>query len=134
MKRIVKGFGKLFIGGIIFLIVIGIMVSMCGKEEVTKEPEGKTVVVEKQVEKPKAPKVNPDISKKEFDQLKSGMTYEEAVKIIGGPGEIQSESGNKGEALHTVMYMWEGEKGFGANASVMFQGGKLNMKSQAGLE
>lgn len=78
---------------------------------------------------------NPGITKDEFDQLKSGMTYEQATKIIGGPGEVMSESGNKGEALHTVMYTYKAEKGsIGANANLMFQGNKLQNKAQYGLE
>jgi hypothetical protein len=81
-----------------------------------------------------APANNPGMSKAEFDQLKSGMTYEQATAIIGGPGEVLSESGNKGEALHTVMYQYKGEKGLGANANLMFQGNKLNNKAQFGLE
>lgn len=79
-------------------------------------------------------KNKPEISKVEFDQLKSGMTYEEAIAIIGGPGEVISESGNKGEALHTIMYQCKGEKGLGANANIMFQGNKLQNKAQFGLE
>lgn len=83
---------------------------------------------------PQTVKTNPGISKAEFEQLKSGMTYEQATAIIGGPGEVISESGNKGEALHTVMYQYKGEKGLGANANLMFQGNKLQNKAQFGLE
>ena len=70
----------------------------------------------------------------EFTQLKDGMSYEEATKIIGGPGEIMSESGTKGDALHTVMYQYKGEGDLGANANLMFQGNKLKNKAQFGLK
>lgn len=75
------------------------------------------------------------ITLEEFNALKDGMSYEEVVKIVGGPGELQAESGTPGDELHTVSYMYEGEGGtLGANANLMFQGDKLNMKAQAGLK
>ncbi|SHH37497.1 DUF3862 domain-containing protein [Desulforamulus hydrothermalis] len=76
----------------------------------------------------------PTISKEEFDQLKSGMSYEEATAIIGGPGVVISESGNPGDQLHTVMYQYEGEGDLGANANLLFQGNKLQNKAQFGLK
>lgn len=84
--------------------------------------------------KEEAPKVNPKISKAEFDKLQNGMTYEEVVAIIGGEGDVMSEVGEKGTAYYTIMYMYEGEKGIGANANLTFQDGKLNMKAQFGLK
>lgn len=87
-----------------------------------------------QEQQPEPPKNKPSMSKSEFDQLKGGMTYEEATAIIGGPGEVISESGNPGEQLHTVMYQYEGEGDIGANANLMFQGNKLNNKAQFGLK
>jgi hypothetical protein len=65
------------------------------------------------------------------------MSYEEVVEIIGGQGEVLSESGTPGGTgmdIHTVMYTWEGESGFGANANAMFQGNKLMNKAQFGLK
>jgi hypothetical protein len=70
------------------------------------------------------------ITKEEFDK----MTYEEVVKIVGGEGHKISESGKPGTAEHTVMYDYTGEGDIGANASLMFQGGKLITKSQFGLK
>lgn len=82
-----------------------------------------------------SPSVNkPTMTKAEFDQLKDGMSYEEATKIIGGPGEVMSESGSVGDPLHTVMYSYKGEGDLGANANIMFQGNKLNTKAQMGLK
>ena len=129
------------------IIVIGIVTP---KEEVvekeatvptTADTTDTTVKKEEPKEtKPAAPKAkakakNKDtMSMAEFEQLKSGMTYEEAVKIIGGKGEVLSESGEEGTDFYTVMYMWDGEGEFGANSNIMFQGGKLNTKSQFGLK
>lgn len=79
---------------------------------------------------------DPGISKEEFDKIQAGMTYEEVVEIIGGEGELNSESGTKGDQYYTAMYTWNGESGFGANANATFQGNpaKLQNKSQFGLE
>lgn len=83
-------------------------------------------------EKPNEPENKPTISKAEFEQIKTGMTYEEVVKIIGGEGNLLSETkiGN----IHSVMYEWDGEGMIGANANFIFQNGKLQTKSQFGLE
>jgi hypothetical protein len=74
------------------------------------------------------------ITKEEFDKIQNGMTYEQVVKIVGGEGHKVSESGKPGTTEHTVMYDYQGEGDLGANASLMFQGGKLINKSQFGLK
>lgn len=68
-----------------------------------------------------------EITLEQFNQLKNGMTTEEVFEILGGEGDITSESGD------TVMYSYNGTS-IGGNASLMFQGGKLMNKSQFGLE
>jgi len=73
------------------------------------------------------------ISKAEFDKIKVGMSYEEVKEIIGGECTLESESGEKGTALYTVMYGCDGEGELGANVQLMFQGGKLDSKTQMGL-
>ncbi|WP_282938718.1 DUF3862 domain-containing protein [Paenibacillus sp. RC67] len=74
------------------------------------------------------------ITKAKFEKIENGMSYEEVTKIIGGPGELLSEIGNKGEKTHTTVYMYKGEGTIGANANFTFQGGKLLAKAQAGLK
>lgn len=77
----------------------------------------------------------PTISLAEFDQITTGMSYDEVVKIVGGPGQILSQTDlGFGSEYASVMYMWEGEGMVGANANVMFQGGEVISKSQFGLE
>ncbi|MDH6349499.1 DUF3862 domain-containing protein [Brevibacillus sp. 1238] len=73
------------------------------------------------------------ISKAAFDKIENGMTYEEVTGIIGGEGELLSEAGNKGEQHHAVVYMYEGET-LGSSASLAFLDGKLQVKSQIGLQ
>ena len=71
------------------------------------------------------------ITKAEFDQIKTGMTYAQVVKIVGGDGSVLSESEVAG--IKTVMYMWYGEDGI-SNANIMIQNNKLVSKAQMGLE
>jgi hypothetical protein len=74
------------------------------------------------------------ITKEEFDKIQNGMTYEQVKQIVGGEGHKISETGKPGTPEHTVMYDYQGEGEIGANASLMFQGGKLINKSQFGLK
>ena len=67
----------------------------------------------------------------EFDRIAAGMSYQRVVAIVGGPGEVLSESDVAG--LHTIMYKWDGEGDTGANASVMFQDDAEINKAQFGL-
>lgn len=134
MKKLLKIIGF----GFLALIVLGIIAVACTDTNTeTSEPtKTEPVKEEKKVEKkkPAAKKNDPGISMAEFEQIKSGMTYEEVVKIIGGEGEVQSEVGAEGDEFYTVAYAFKGEKGFGSNAILMFQGGKLDTKAQAGLK
>lgn len=78
---------------------------------------------------------DPTITLEEFNQITNGMTYQEVVDIVGGPGEMLSESDlGLGPEYASAMYMWEGEGSIGANANVMFQGGIVSSKAQFGLE
>lgn len=80
-----------------------------------------------------APKKNsPKISKAEFESLKTGMTYNEVVSIIGSEGEMSSQVDVAG--YDTKLYIWEGEGSIGANANVTFQNNKLVSKAQIGLK
>ncbi|CAH2465608.1 DUF3862 domain-containing protein [Bacillus mycoides] len=141
--------------GFIGLIVLGIIASALGggddkKEKSSTEPKQETQAPaaketpkeevkkeepkKEEAKKEEAPKNKPGISKAEFDQIQNGMSYDEVKAIIGSDGEVLSETGQAGDQFHTIMYKWDGEKGFGANANFMFQEGKLQNKSQFGLK
>ncbi|MEH7354031.1 DUF3862 domain-containing protein [Neobacillus drentensis] len=102
-----------------------------------KETSSKSADTEKKTETPKKeekPAAKKGVlTKEKFEQIKDGMTYEEVVAIVGSEGTVLSESGEKGTDLHTVMYEFEADGGFGANANMMFQGNKLINKAQFGL-
>ncbi|HIE8455386.1 TPA: DUF3862 domain-containing protein [Bacillus cereus] len=136
--------------GFIGLIVLGVIAAALGggddkKETTSSEPKQETQapvtketpkeeVKKEEPKKEDTQKNKPGISKAEFDQIQNGMSYDEVKAIIGSDGEVLSESGQAGDQFHTIMYKWDGEKGFGANANFMFQEGKLQNKSQFGLK
>ena len=74
------------------------------------------------------------IFKSEFEQTQEGMTPEQVVVIVGGPGEMVAELGTPGTRGYNVTYKYTGEGRLGANASILFQNGKLCMKAQYGLK
>jgi hypothetical protein len=71
------------------------------------------------------------VSLAQFQQLRDGMTYGEAVGVLGGSGTEQSRS-NIADIV-TVMYSWPGSGSLGANMNAMFQNDKLVVKAQFGL-
>lgn len=98
------------------------------------KPKQEVKAEEPKQETKEEPKNDPNISKDEFDQIQNGMTYEEVVAIIGGEGEVMSEVGEKGTPYYSIMYKYDGEKGFGSNANFTFQANKLQAKAQFGLK
>lgn len=104
------------------------------KEEKKETTETATTTTATPKEEPKQEDKKGVVTKEKFEQIKDGMTYEEVVKIIGAEGELLSETGEKGTQFHTVIYQFEGDGTFGANANFTFQGGKLVNKAQFGIE
>lgn len=117
------------------VVVVGV-VAASGGNKAPQQPASQPVQSPpaKQTEPAKAPANDPGISKAEFDKIQNGMTYDQVTAIVGGPGEVISESGSKGDQYHTIAYSYKGESGLGANAMLMFQSEKLQNKSQANLK
>lgn len=65
-----------------------------------------------------------------FQQIQSGMRYEQVRAIIGAPGEEMSRMELAGTT--TVMYSWANTDG--SNMNAMFQNGALISKAQFGLK
>lgn len=77
----------------------------------------------------------PTISLEEFEQIQTGMSYQEVFDLVGSRGELLSEADlGLGDEYYTAIYSWDGEGALGANAIVTFQGGYVTSKAQAGLE
>lgn len=70
------------------------------------------------------------VSKAQYDQLQHGMSYSEAVSVLGCDGEEISSSDIGG--IKTIMLMWEGDS-LGANMNAMFQDDRMVQKAQFGL-
>ncbi|MFJ6414366.1 hypothetical protein ACIQLG_16410 [Terribacillus saccharophilus] len=94
------------------------------KEETKEDSEAET---EEEAEN------TPKMTKDEFSQIKNGMTIEEVTNIVGGEGDLMSETGAEGDQFYTALYTWEGEGGFGANANITFQGNPAVVQSKAQL-
>jgi hypothetical protein len=72
----------------------------------------------------------PPVTLAEYSALTEGMSYEQAVRIIGESGTEVSRSEIAG--FSTVMYSWQNPGG--ANMNAMFQNGSLVTKAQFGLK
>lgn len=70
-------------------------------------------------------------TKAHYDALKSGMSYNQAVAVIGCEGEEMSRSEMSG--FVTFMVMWNGTS-MGGNMNAMFQNDALINKAQFGLK
>lgn len=105
------------------------------KDTATKATETKEVKAEPKKEEKKEEKKETNkktISMDEFKKIENGMSKEEVEKIIGSAGTLDSSAG-EGE-YKAEIYSWDGDPGFGANANVTFQGGKVQGKAQFGLD
>jgi hypothetical protein len=130
----VKKVVKFLIGFGVTIFVIA-LIGAALADESPQEPTKPAAVVKdsepvKAPEKPAEKANDPRINLKEFEAIENGMTYEEVVAIVGGEGQVLSEVGKKGEPMYTIMIMYEGEEGIGANANFMFQDGELQSKAQ----
>jgi len=119
---------------VIAIIIIGAVANPGGEEPTATAPQSSSQSGQATAQPTQEPENEPTMTKAEFDAIQNGMTYEEVVSIVGGEGELMSETGSPGDPLHTVMYMWQGEGDIGANANAMFQGGKMVNKAQLGLK
>lgn len=68
----------------------------------------------------------------EFSSLQHGMSYQRVAGLIGCNGTEMSSVELAG--YKTVMFMWTGSDGFGANMNAMFQNDKMVSKAQFGLK
>lgn len=66
-----------------------------------------------------------------FNEIKTGMTYDEVVEIMGSEGTVVSEAGMDG--IVTTIYCWKSMFGV-ANMNVTITNGKVLAKAQFGLD
>lgn len=72
------------------------------------------------------------ITKDEFEQIETGMSYDEVCDIIGSEGDLVAENSFAG--YETSIYTWKGYGSMGANANITFQNDEVFTKAQAGLK
>lgn len=72
--------------------------------------------------------VEPLITLQEFNDLETGMSYDEVVEIIGSPGERIARINE------ITTYLWYGHRVELSNATITFENGRLKTKEQTGLE
>ncbi len=70
------------------------------------------------------------ITKAAYKKIKTGMSYQDVVKVVGGEGELTGSS--KVAGYTTKTYTWYGSD-LGSNATVTFQNDKVQSKAQVGL-
>lgn len=71
------------------------------------------------------------ITMKEYNQIATGMTFDEVKEIVGSAGEISAQS--KVNDIEIIIVTWYGNKLTGANANVTFTNGEVTGKAQVGL-
>ncbi len=115
--------------------MLGIIGGALSGNSSSKHPSSNTSITTSQPKTiAKKPSAVSGITMAKYKKIKSGMTYQEVVKIIGEEGEESSRVEIPGIPI-TVMYMWKA-KGFMAmgNMNATFQGNKLTTKAQFGLK
>lgn len=73
-----------------------------------------------------------NITLAEFNEVETGMSYEEVSDIIGSSGTMVSEAEYAG--YHNSIVAWNGHGITGANANISFQNGRVVAKAQFGLQ
>jgi hypothetical protein len=126
------------------VLILGVLMMFCGGGSVllyTLIPETDDYVFDDNIFESKPPPGNtspnetkPDkktgkLRMENFEQLKNGMTYREAVEILGVEGDLISESGSG--SFQSTVYMWRGDDF--AVISVIFMNDKLFSKTKTGL-
>lgn len=119
---------------IVNLLSIGLIFALlgCGTTVTKKGTPDPTSSMKATARYPLSSKNLPDMSMDEFEQIKSGMTYEQVTAVVGSPGQIIVETGTPGNHFYTVTYQFKGEGNIWGNAKAQltFQGGKLTTKAQ----
>ena len=71
-----------------------------------------------------------EVTYEEYCDVRNGMSYREAVAVIGFEGEEMSSSSIAG--IETIMYSWSNR--FGTNMNATFQNDEMVLKAQFGLD
>lgn len=133
MKNFFSWFKKQtsFIKALCISAPVILVLSIVLPSKTSNAPSSTTEVVDNV--KPEPEKLVSDsrrISMAQYGMLSTGMSYTDAVRLLGRDG--QEMSSNDLAGVHTVMYQWASSDG--GNMNAMFQGDKLVSKAQFGLK
>ncbi len=120
---------KNIIGMLVLLAAVLGCSSLTKKETATNEAPEKTPTTSAPKEDPK-PAASDELTLDKFNELKTGMKYEDAVKILGSKGD-ETSSSSSGSSKY-ASYKWEGQGGASIRAS--FKNDALTSKSQSNLK
>lgn len=102
----------------IFVIIIGVGVLATSDTNNTATTGTSSVQEEK-------------VTIEKFNQIETGMTYQQVVDIIGEEGTLSTESSYGSQTMK--IYGWYASNGI-SNATVSFTNNKVTAKSQIGLD
>jgi hypothetical protein len=117
------------IGLFILLAILGSTVQKdrpSASSSATTAPDDTSPTVSEESEAP-----SDGVTLENFQRLQSGMSYSQAVAILGEPGVEMSRTDLGGTT--TVMYQWKAGGLSIGNMKAMFQNGRLVSKAQFGL-
>lgn len=119
-KRPLKSHGCLM-SVLIFIIIVcgGIAMTLNMNDSIQKSVSGVSDTAEY-------------ITMNEYNQIETGMSYDEVKEIIGSEGELASTSSVSGYTIS--IYTWYGNGVAGSNANVTFTNDGVTAKAQVGLE
>lgn len=72
----------------------------------------------------------PTYTKAQYDKVQNGQTLAQVQAIMGGAGDMQSET----KVSDTVGQTWQWANGEGTGVIVTFENGKVSAKGQRGLQ
>jgi hypothetical protein len=114
--------------------LIPIIGSGGGDATTTKQSEPEMVAETQQQQEQQLPETRrrTGVNKENYLKLQNGMSYQEAVRILGEDGEEMTSSEIAG--IRTEMYMWKAKGFSGGNMNATFQNGALVSKAQFNLD
>lgn len=120
-KRNIKGGHGCLMSILIFIIILcgGFAAAINMNDSVQKSVSGVTDTSEY-------------ITLDEYNQINTGMSYEEVKAIVGSEGTVSSEAESNGYKI--VIVTWYGNGTAGSNANVTFTNDKVTAKAQIGLQ
>jgi hypothetical protein len=96
------------------------------------EPEMVAETQQQQEQQPTETRGRTGVNKENYLKLQNGMSYQDAVRILGEDGEEMTSSEIAG--IRTEMYMWKAKGFSGGNMNATFQNGALVSKAQFNLD